>query len=116
MIRLFTLSIIGAAFLLSSCHDDMRITGRIKPQQESDLFTDRNSSRPLIADTVVYGSPRNDDFFYRGSIGDRLVKGFPAPITIATLAKGRERYNIYCSVCHGLSGEGDGMIVQRGFP
>ncbi len=116
MTRLFTLLSIGAASLLSSCHDDMRITGRIKPQQESSFFTDRNSSRPLVADTVVYRSPRNDEFFYRGSIGDRLVKGFPAPVTTATLAKGRQRYDIYCSVCHGLSGEGDGMIVQRGFP
>jgi mono/diheme cytochrome c family protein len=44
------------------------------------------------------------------------VRGFPAPVTLGQLRKGQERFNIYCSVCHGITGVGDGMIVQRGFP
>jgi mono/diheme cytochrome c family protein len=40
----------------------------------------------------------------------------PPAVDMALLARGRERYNIYCSPCHGFSGHGDGMIVQRGFP
>ncbi|HTV51228.1 MAG TPA: cytochrome c [Steroidobacteraceae bacterium] len=40
----------------------------------------------------------------------------PPPLTAALLARGRQRFDIYCSVCHGFAGYGDGMVVQRGFP
>jgi mono/diheme cytochrome c family protein len=40
----------------------------------------------------------------------------PPPVTMALLERGRERFDINCSPCHGRTGEGDGMIVQRGFP
>ncbi len=49
-------------------------------------------------------------------IGTNLITEFPIPITRAVLERGQERFNIYCSVCHGRTGEGNGMIVQRGFP
>ena len=86
------------------------------PYQETPFFADRNSSRPLVDGVVPRGEARTDDFFYTGEINDHLVRGFPAPVTLEQLRKGQERFNIYCSVCHGITGVGDGMIVQRGFP
>jgi mono/diheme cytochrome c family protein len=74
------------------------------------------ASRPLIQYTVARGHLDEDDAFYSGKIGTNLVETFPFPITRAVLERGRERFDIYCSPCHGRTGEGNGMIVQRGFP
>jgi mono/diheme cytochrome c family protein len=104
------------AFVAVGCRQEMRIDSRLKPYQESSFFADRASSRPLVDGVVPQGEARSDDFFYRGEINGHLVRGFPAPVTLDQLKKGQERYNIYCSVCHGLTGTGDGMVVQRGFP
>jgi mono/diheme cytochrome c family protein len=104
------------AFVAASCRQEMRTDSRLKPYQESAFFADRASSRPLVDGVVPRGEARSDDFLYMGEINGHLVRGFPAPVTLDQLNKGRERYNIYCSVCHGLTGTGDGMVVQRGFP
>jgi hypothetical protein len=101
---------------LVGCRNEMRYDSRLKPYQETPFFADRNSSRPLVNGVVPRGEARTDDFFYIGEINGHLVRGFPAPVTLEQLRKGRERFNIYCSVCHGITGVGDGMIVQRGFP
>ena len=74
------------------------------------------ASRPIVMHTVARGHLEEDDVFYRGKIGTNLVTTFPMPVTRELLERGRERYDIYCSVCHGRTGEGNGMIVQRGFP
>jgi mono/diheme cytochrome c family protein len=108
--------LVAVAAGLLGCRQEMRDDSRLKPYQESPFFADRNASRPLVNGVVPRGEARADDFFYTGEIQGRLVRGFPAPVTRAQLQKGQERYNIYCSVCHGLTGVGDGMIVQRGFP
>lgn len=110
------LLLVAAACGLMGCRNEMRYDSRLKPYQETPFFADRNSSRPLVDGVVPRGEARTDDFFYTGEINGRLVRGFPAPVTLEQLRKGRERYNIYCSVCHGITGVGDGMIVQRGFP
>jgi len=108
--------LVAVAAGLLGCRQEMRDDSRLKPYQESPFFADRNASRPLVNGVVPRGEARTDDFFYTGEIQGRLVRGFPAPVTMEQLQKGKERYNIYCSVCHGLTGVGDGMIVQRGFP
>jgi hypothetical protein len=104
------------AFVAVGCRQEMRTDSRLKPYQESPFFADRGSSRPLPDGVVPRGEARLDDFFFRGEINGHLVRGFPSPITLDQLKKGQERYNIYCSVCHGITGTGDGMVVQRGFP
>jgi mono/diheme cytochrome c family protein len=98
------------------CREEMRNDSRLKPLQEDPFFADRSSSRPLVPDTVPRGAVDNDDFFYRGEVNGKLVRALPVPVTEDQLDRGRDRFNIYCSVCHGPTGEGDGMIVQRGFP
>lgn len=111
-----TLALAAAMLSLVGCRQEMRSDARLKPFQETPFFADRNSSRPLVSGVVPRGEARTDDFFYTGEIDGHLVRGFPAPVSMEQLQKGRERYNIYCAVCHGFTGTGDGMIVQRGFP
>ena len=102
--------------LCSACRQEMRDDSRLKPLQEDLFFADGRSSRPLVPNTVARALERNDDFFFSGSVYGRLVRGFPSTVTRSQVLRGRDRFNIYCSVCHGPAGEGDGMIVQRGFP
>lgn len=98
------------------CREEMRNDSRLKPLQEDPFFSDRSSSRPLMADTVPWGGANNDDFFYLGQVNGKLVCGFPSPVTKQQIERGRDRFDIDCAVCHGPTGEGDGMVVQRGFP
>ena len=74
------------------------------------------ASRPVSQFTVARGHLNEDGAFYTGKIGTNLAIEFPFPITREVLARGRERFDIYCAPCHGRTGEGNGMIVQRGFP
>jgi mono/diheme cytochrome c family protein len=87
-----------------------------KPLQASSFFKDGMSARPLPPGTVPRGFLQTNDLFYTGLQGTNLVEDIPLRVTREVLERGRERYNIYCSVCHDQNGEGNGMIVQRGFP
>jgi len=89
---------------------------KYRPYEVSEFFSDQSVSRPPVLHTVARGQLEDDDHFYRGVSGTNLVETFPFPITAKILARGQERYDIHCSVCHGRAGEGLGMIVQRGFP
>jgi hypothetical protein len=110
------LACLSTVLLCNACRQEMRNDSRLKPLQEDLFFADGNSSRPLVPNTVPRGFAHSDDFFFRGEISGKLVRGFPAPVTLEEINRGQDRFNIYCSVCHGPTGEGDGMIVQRGFP
>ncbi|MBV9490468.1 MAG: cytochrome c [Verrucomicrobia bacterium] len=114
--KLSRLLLTVTAVSVLGCRQEMRDDSRLKPYQETPFFADRDSSRPLVSGVVPRGEARADDFFYTGKIDGHLVRGFPAPVTLEQLKKGQERYNIYCSVCHGITGVGDGAVVQRGFP
>ena len=90
--------------------------GRIKPMGKSDFFADGRSNRPLVEGTIPRGHLDEDDALYRGKgPGGADVTAIPIPVTAELLARGKERFTIYCSVCHGPAGYGDGMVVQRGF-
>jgi hypothetical protein len=116
-LRTFAFSLWPLAFLLLGCRRDMFHQPFSKPLEPSDFFQDNHmASRPLVPHTVARGHLEADEAFYTGKIGTNLVETFPYPITRAVLERGRERFNIYCSPCHGRTGEGNGMIVQRGFP
>jgi|ERR1035437_332822 cytochrome c553 len=101
---------------LTACRPDMFNQPKSKPLQESDFFPDGAGSRQLPPHTVARGFLHEDDALYTGMIGTNLVAEFPFPVTRAVLERGKERFEIYCAVCHGRTGEGNGMIVQRGFP
>jgi mono/diheme cytochrome c family protein len=103
-----------ASFGLSGCRQDMHQAPRYNPLSESDFFSDGRSARPLVEGTVARGFLRDDRRFFTGKEGAGFIATLPVPVTKALLLRGRERYNIYCSPCHGRTGEGTGMIVQRG--
>jgi mono/diheme cytochrome c family protein len=90
---------------------------RYKPLDSSTFFADGRSARPPVPGTVARGADglRADELLYTGKVGGTPSDAYPYPVTAAVLLRGQERYTIYCSPCHGATGAGDGMIVQRGF-
>ena len=88
---------------------------RYRPLRASAFFTDTSSARVPVANTVSRNPlADSDELLYTGKINGQLANDFPMPVTAALLQRGQERYNIFCSPCHGRTGQGDGMIVQRG--
>ena len=83
--------------------------------QACDFFANDSAARPPVAGTVPRGFLRADAHLYTGMIDGKPADTFPFAITPADLARGRERFNIYCTPCHDRAGTGHGMIVQRGF-
>jgi len=106
---------VGAALLLGGCRRDMQDQPKYKPLHESDFFADHRSERPMVDDTVPRGYLRTDLALYTGKMNGADINYFPFAITRADLERGQERFNIYCSPCHGRLGDGNGMIVQRGY-
>ena len=109
----------GLAFaalgLLAACRQDMHDAPRYEPYEKSDFFPDQRSARPLVAGTVARGHLREDTPVATGKVGGALVATSPVPVTLALVQRGRERYEIYCTPCHGYTGGGDGIVVRRGF-
>ena len=113
---------------LTACYraDDMGIQPKFyKSYRPSDFFADGSSARPLPVGVVPHGGARIDREFYFGrdqTDPTKFIDHFPAsfptsgPDLEAHIRRGQERYNIYCIVCHGQLGFGDGMIIKRGFP
>jgi mono/diheme cytochrome c family protein len=85
------------------------------PLQEAPFFANGAASRTLVANTVARGQLREDEHFYTGKVNGEVATEFPMPITPEIMARGQERFNVFCSPCHGRTGMGNGMIVQRGF-
>lgn len=105
-----TVTVIG----LSGCHTDMWHQPKAKAQSESQFFVDGQSDRPLPANTVPVGYLRADNAFYTGKEGNKPISQIPMPITREFLRRGQERYEVFCSPCHGRTGDGKGMIALRG--
>jgi len=102
------------AAVLAGCRLDMHVQPKYVTEQPTGFFPDGRSERPLIPDTVPRGHLRIDSLLYTGMENGVESSTFPFPITRADLERGRERFNIYCTPCHDYTGNGDGMIVQRG--
>jgi mono/diheme cytochrome c family protein len=114
--RLFTFgfSLFTFAALAAGCRQDMHDAPRYDPLEESAVLPKHSSAQPLIAGTVPRGFLRENTTLY--TKGEGLGSAtFPFAITRADLDRGQERFNIYCSPCHGRTGEANGMVVQRGF-
>jgi mono/diheme cytochrome c family protein len=85
------------------------------PLRESTFFADDRSARPQIAGTVARGQLRDDSPYFTGKSNGQDVAEFPIAVDADTMARGRERFEIFCSPCHGRTGFGDGMVVRRGY-
>ena len=94
---------------------DMDWQPKYKAQRENPLFDDGRSAREAVEGTVAVGELRDDDHFYRGKINGAFARTFPSEISYdeATMNRGRERFGIYCTPCHGFAGQGDGMVAQQ---
>jgi mono/diheme cytochrome c family protein len=96
---------LGLALLLSGCEQQMANMPRYDPEEPSALFADGSSARPPVGGTVT----READLT---PMPDRN----PYPLNIALLQRGQERFDIFCSPCHSVAGDGDGLVARRGFP
>ena len=103
------------ALLMTGCGVNMRDGSRLIPLEQDSFFPDDKSSREPVAGTVARGQLRADEQFFTGKSGGTDVTTFPMPINSTVLQRGQQRYNAYCSPCHGYTGYADGMIVLRGF-
>ena len=88
---------------------DMANQPKNKPLSPSDFFADRRSERPLLENTVARGSLADDALFV-----PKDSNVFPLPVTVQLLERGEQRFKIFCTPCHGLQGDGNGMIAMRG--
>lgn len=117
-----------AAALVSGCRGErseeppvhpirnMFTQARFDPQEETDLFADKRTMRPIPAGTVARGSLRADDWMSYGKASDGgFARGFPMDVTAQMMERGHLKFNTYCQPCHGPLGLGDGMVSQRGY-
>jgi mono/diheme cytochrome c family protein len=103
---------------------DMGVQPKFREQQSSEIFADGRADRPRIDGTVAYGQLNNDDHYYLGysmatdpktsKPASKFFDSFPPQVKVdqALLNRGQQRFTIYCSVCHGLDGEGHGQINE----
>lgn len=122
-------SLLGCLLLaLAGCHTDMWYQAKVtsNDEDESGIFKDGASNRPLPKGAVAQGWAKTDDGFSTGYQNGKLVTQFPTMLTLdgekvntiqsmeKVLKRGKERFTIACSHCHGAAGDGKGMITQRG--
>src|SRR5271169_4234515 len=105
---LFALCGIGLA-ACGSLRQDMANQPRQNPLSPAPFFPDGRSERPLPEYTVVRGSLPEDALLV-----PKDSNAFPLPLTTELLERGQERYGIFCSPCHGLQGDGLGVVALRG--
>jgi mono/diheme cytochrome c family protein len=137
--KLLTVAVLSLVALAAGCRYDMQDQPRLKYYKQSDFFADKRGSRDQVENTIARGHLHDNKAFYTGKIdnpnpnaqvqtttdpsGNTLVSSFPndidefpVPVTKELIDRGQERFNVYCIVCHGPLGNGDGMVVRRGFP
>ena len=119
-------ALLGAAVVLTGCRGQtsrkpplwimhgMEFQPRYNAFEGNTFFADGRNMRTPPEGTVARGQLKEDDAFYRGG-GETPVAKIPVPVTPALMARGQNRFNIYCTPCHSASGSGNGMVVQRGF-
>ena len=100
---------------LAGCRQDMHDAPRYEPLEATTFFANGQSARQPIVNTVARGQLREDRHLDEGIVDGKPAETFPMPVTDEVMRRGQERFNVFCSPCHGRTGEGNGMIVQRGF-
>lgn len=139
LLPVFVFLLLPFSFGACGVRFDMQDQPRYRAYKKSDFFADKRGSRDMVEGTVARGQLHENKAFYTGKIdspnpnvqvqtttdasGNTLVASFPndidefpVPVTKELIDRGQDRYNIHCIVCHGPVGNGDGMVVRRGFP
>lgn len=112
--------LIGAVVLVLAtgvaCRQDMHDQPKYIPLRPSEFFSDGRSERSLPEGTVARGHLNDDAAYYEGKGPDgKPLAQFPFPVTKEVILRGQNRFNVYCSPCHDRLGEGNGMVVRRGY-
>ncbi len=107
---------LGLVLNLTGCMRDMQDQPKYKNLRGSDFFADGKSARDQEEGTIAQSQLRQDPHFFEGKVDGVDAVTFPMKVDRPLLERGRERYDIFCAACHGRTGEGNGMVVQRGFP
>lgn len=102
--------------LLSGCGRNMFDQPKYTANSGSSLFEDGSSARPILEGTVSREFGNLNPAFLSGQDENGFLTELPLPLSEDLLLRGQQRYNIYCAVCHNYSGDGRGIIVQKGFP
>ena len=92
---------------------DMDNQPKYKPQSRNPLFADRRAMRPPIAGTVARGTLAANPAVATGRVGEDWIAVSPLALTPEVMQRGRERFDVFCSPCHGLTGSGEGMVAKR---
>ncbi|MBS1823138.1 MAG: cytochrome c [Acidobacteria bacterium] len=105
----------AATLVLAGCRQDMHDQPKFFPQRGTSFYADGRSVRPQVANTVARNQSHPDSYFATGLVDGKEGDGLPFPVTAQVLERGQERFNVYCTPCHSRVGNGEGMIVQRGY-
>ena len=105
----------AAIFAIAGCRQQMADQPHQRPLEPSNFFDDGMASRPVEPGTVARAGKEQDGLRFQSKVDGKLVDTFPFEVTMEVLARGQERYEIFCSPCHDRLGTGQGMIVRRGF-
>lgn len=97
------------------CRQEMYDQPKVEPFEASVMFPAQSSQRETVPGTVARGELHEDHHLNAGRIAGDFAGSFPFEIGLRDIERGRERFDIYCAPCHGRTGVGNGMIVQRGF-
>jgi len=104
------------ATLSAGCRQDMQDQPKYIPLRPTDFFGDGRSERPLVEGTVARGHLDDDTAYFTGKGPDgKPLDTFPFAVTKDVILRGQDRFNVYCSPCHDRLGNGDGMVVRRGY-
>ncbi|HWZ82987.1 MAG TPA: cytochrome c [Terriglobales bacterium] len=107
-------ALIALTFVTAGCRIDMHVQPYFRPLTKSDFFADGRSARNPVEGTVARGDLREDAYLYTGKVNGNLGDYMPFAVTKEVLDHGHERFNVYCTPCHGRVGDGNGFIPSRG--
>ena len=110
------LTMLTVALATGACRQDMHDQVKYEPLEESQFFDNGMSSRPLVDGVIAREMPQEVTAFHTGrTANDEFVTELPVELSRELLERGRNRFEVFCSPCHGQTGDGLGMIVRRGF-
>jgi mono/diheme cytochrome c family protein len=112
--RIAKIAWLPLCLLLAACHIDMYDQPKYQPNQPSSFFENGQAMRPPVENTVAMGSFDPNSALFTGSVNGELATELPVELTAQLLERGQTRYNAYCAPCHGLAGDGNGVIAYRG--
>lgn len=115
MRTLSAIAILPLLLLMAACRQDMQDQPKYKPLGANRFFADGRDARPIPAGTIARDELNDTDSFHTGSDANgEFLDTIPMKVDLKLLRRGQQRFDIYCSPCHGRTGDGNGMVAQRG--